>query len=45
MNELTESQLKQKTKSQLIDGFLAFKRKINKETIVRSKIFFHIPEN
>ncbi|XP_046437967.1 ESF1 homolog [Daphnia pulex] len=33
MDELKESQLKQKTKAQLIDGFLAFKRKVNNETI------------
>ncbi len=43
MDELKESQLKQKTKAQLIDGFLAFKRKVNNETIVSSKIFFLIP--
>jgi hypothetical protein len=29
MNELTEAQLKQKTKIQVIDGFILFLRKVN----------------
>ncbi len=38
MNELTEGQLKQKTKAQLMDGFILFKRKVTKETNVISMI-------
>jgi len=38
MNQLTEAQLKQKTKAQLIDGFLKLNRKVNKVTQVSNKI-------
>ncbi len=38
MNELTEGQLKQKTKAQLKDGLILFKRKVTKETNVISMI-------